>query len=84
MAVVAREIKIEEDWQEIVDMSLRALTLILYMCVLNVLGTRDSLNVILPPGGRECFFDNIPMGSPPRSIEVFVPSGSNVDVMLEV
>ena len=57
---------------------------ILYIWVLNVLGAQDSLNVILPPGGRECFFDVIPAASPARSIEVFVPSGSNVDVLLEV
>jgi hypothetical protein len=59
-------------------------TLLLLLPHLFVMGAHDSLNVILAPGGRECFFDDIPDGAPVRSIEVFVPSGANVDVLLEV
>ena len=49
-----------------------------------VSGALDSLNVILPPGGRECFYDDIPADAAVRKIEVFVPSGASVDVLLEV
>jgi hypothetical protein len=47
-------------------------------------GIQDSFNFILPPGGKECMFDNIQSENGIRSVEVFVPSGSNVNLMLEV
>jgi hypothetical protein len=44
----------------------------------------DSLNFILPPLGKECFYEDIDIGLGARLIEIFVPSGSNLNLQLEV
>jgi hypothetical protein len=44
----------------------------------------DSLNFILPPLGRECFYEDIDVGLGARLIEIFVPTGSNLNLQLEV
>jgi hypothetical protein len=49
-----------------------------------VFSLHDSLNFILPPLGRECFYEDIDIGLGARSVEIFVPSGSNLNIQLEV
>ena len=44
----------------------------------------DSLNFILPPRVRECFFEDFDKNSPTRTIEAFVQSGGNLDIILSV
>jgi hypothetical protein len=49
-----------------------------------VQGVHDSLNVILPPGGQECFFEEFAQDSAEREIDIFVPQNGNVDIILKV
>ena len=47
-----------------------------------VSGFHDSLNFVLPPKTRQCFYENFEPTSPTRTIEAFVQSGGNADVWL--
>ena len=49
-----------------------------------VVAVHDSLNFILPPMKRDCFFEDFDTSSPTRTIEAFVQSGGNVHVFLTV
>lgn len=44
----------------------------------------DSLNFVLAPKTRQCFFENFEATSPTRTIEAFVQSGGNADVWLTI
>lgn len=44
----------------------------------------DSLNFVLQPKTRECFYENFDSNSPSRTIEAFVQSGGNADVLLTI
>lgn len=44
----------------------------------------DSLNFVLQPKSRECFYENFDSNSPSRTIEAFVQSGGNADVVLTI
>lgn len=57
------------------------------LCVLIVpsaLGIHDTLNFILPPGERSCFYEDFDKITPARRIEAFVQSGGNLDVVLTI
>ena len=49
-----------------------------------LLAVHDSLNFVLAPLKRECFFEDFDKNSPTRTIEAFVKSGGNLDVTLSV
>jgi hypothetical protein len=49
-----------------------------------VMGVHDSLNMILPPGGQECFFEEFVQDSADREIDIFIPQNGNVDIILKV
>ena len=49
-----------------------------------VMGVHDSLNMILPPGGQECFFEEFTQDSDDREIDIFIPQNGNVDIILKV
>ena len=49
-----------------------------------VMGVHDSLNMILPPGGQECFFEEFAQDSADREIDIFVPQNGNVDIILKI
>jgi hypothetical protein len=59
------------------------LVLVSYWCA-EVFCNHDSLNYILPTRGRQCFFEDFAEGSNSKQIEIFIPSGGNVDIFLEV
>ena len=44
----------------------------------------DSLNMILPPGGQECFFEEFKQDSADREVDIFIPQNGNVDILLKV
>jgi len=44
----------------------------------------DSLNFVLQPKTRQCFYENFDSNSPSRTIEAFVQSGGNADVLLTI
>lgn len=44
----------------------------------------DSLNFVLAPKTRQCFYENFEATSPTRTIEAFVQSGGNADVWLTI
>ncbi len=44
----------------------------------------DSLNFVLPPKTRQCFYENFETSSPSRTVEAFVQSGGNADVLLTI
>jgi hypothetical protein len=48
------------------------------------MGVHDSLNMILPPGGQECFFEEFAQDSADREIDIFIPQNGNVDIILKV
>lgn len=61
------------------------LFLLFFICIFKLnYSIKDSLNFILSPLGKECFFEDIEAGLGARSIEIFVPSGSNLNIQLEV
>ena len=47
-------------------------------------GVHDGLNMILPPGGKECFFEEFTQDSDDREIDIFIPQNGNVDIILKV
>lgn len=49
-----------------------------------VFGVHDSLNIILPPGGQECFFEEFAQDSADIEIDIFIPQNGNVDIILKV
>jgi hypothetical protein len=49
-----------------------------------VMGVHDSLNMILPPGGQVCFYEEFVKGANPREVEIFIPQNGNVDIVLKV
>jgi hypothetical protein len=42
------------------------------------------MNFILNSQGRECFYEDIVESDNPKIIDVFIPSGGNVNIILEV
>lgn len=48
------------------------------------MGVHDSLNLILPPGAQECFFEDIVKHGNPREVEIFIPQNANVDIIMNV
>lgn len=59
--------------------------LLLVLCSCSaVMGVHDSLNFILPPGGKECFFEELVLDANPREVEIFVPHNGNVDILLKI
>lgn len=53
-------------------------------CVHLSFSVHDSMNFVLQPMKRECFFEDFDKNSPARTVEAFVQSGGNLDVMLTV
>lgn len=49
-----------------------------------VLGVHDSLNMILPAGKKECFYEEFVKNGNPREVEIFVPQNGKVDIILYV
>ena len=49
-----------------------------------VMGVHDSLNMILPPGAQECFFEEFAQDAADREIDIFIPQNGNVDIVLKV
>lgn len=49
-----------------------------------VSSVHDSLNIILPPGGVECFFEEFVKDANPREVEIFIPQNGNVDIVMNV
>lgn len=43
---------------------------------------RDSLNFVLGPGKRECYFEDFDSSNPTRTIESFIQSVGDIDVLL--
>ena len=66
----------------------RLLLIIALMGTLGVLletsAVHDSLNFVLAPQKRECFFEDFEMNTPAHTVEAFVQSGGNLDIMLTV
>ena len=58
--------------------------LIFLLPLSKVMGVHDSLNMILPPGGQECFFEEFVKDANPREVEIFIPQNGNVDIVLKV
>ena len=58
----------------------------IYLLVLaNVINAfHDSLNFVLQPKARQCFYENFDSSSPTRTLEAFVQSGGNADVLLTI
>ncbi len=44
----------------------------------------DSLNFILSPKSRQCFYEDFDSNSPAKTLEAFVQSGGNLDVKVIV
>ena len=44
----------------------------------------DSMNFILKPMERECFYEDFDGNSPVRTIDAFVQAGGNVAVLLTI
>lgn len=57
---------------------------LLLSIVSGVVGVHDSLNMILPPGGQECFFEEFVQDSADREVDIFIPQNGNVDIILKV
>ena len=60
-----------------------ALVLVLSL-VVSSSAFHDSLNFVLQPKTRQCFYENFEASSPFRTVETFVQSGGNSDVLLTV
>ena len=56
---------------------------LLGFCVLSF-AVHDSLNFVLDAQKRACFFEDFDSNTPTRTIEAFVLSGGNVDVLLTI
>ena len=61
-----------------------SLFLLIVLLVNNSNAFHDSLNFVLAPKTRQCFFENFEATSPTRTIEAFVQSGGNADVWLTI
>ena len=58
--------------------------IILSSLVINaVVAVHDSLNLIVQPKRRECFFEDFADASSSRTVEAFVQSGGNMDIYLQ-
>lgn len=55
---------------------------LLLMCVVGTIAIHESLNFMLPPQQRRCFFEQLTKESPSHRVEAFVLSGGNLDVLL--
>jgi hypothetical protein len=49
-----------------------------------VFGVHDSMNFVLKPMLRECFYEDFDSNSPVRTIDAFVQAGGNVAVLLTI
>ena len=64
---------------------MRSSLLLLAVLLVNISNAfHDSLNFVLAPRTRQCFFENFEATSPTRTIEAFVQSGGNADVWLTI
>jgi len=59
------------------------LLVLLELCTLSN-AVHDSYNFILAPMKRECFFEDFDKNTPARTVEAFVQSGGNLDVLLTI
>ena len=57
---------------------------LLLLFVHEAVGVHDSMNFVLPAGQRECFYEDFDKNSPTKTIDVFVSSGGNLDIILTV
>lgn len=62
---------------------MKFLLVFLYLFV-HALAVHDSLNFLLQPLERQCFFEDFDSNTPVRTVEAFVLSGGNVDVLLTI
>lgn len=58
--------------------------LALASCLCTVIGVHDSFNFELLPMKRECFFEDFNLNTPVKTVEAFVQSGGNLDVVLTI
>lgn len=69
-------------------MSVMQVNLIFYLTILymsyQIIAVHDSLNFILKPRSRQCFYEDFDKNSPARTLEAFVQSGGNLDVKVVV
>jgi hypothetical protein len=55
---------------------------LLYLSIVH--SVHDSLNFLLPAQHRECFFEDFDSNTPTKTIEAFVHSAGNADVLLTI
>ena len=58
--------------------------LILSICLVACTAIRDSLNFVLGPGRRDCYYEDFDSSNPGRTIESFIQSVGDIDVLLTV
>lgn len=44
----------------------------------------DSMNLLLQPATRQCFFEDFDKNTPSRTIEAFVQTGGNINILLTI
>lgn len=62
------------------------LTVVMFQLLMTtaVFGVHDSMNFVLKPMLRECFYEDFDGNSPVRTIDAFVQAGGNVAVLLTI
>lgn len=69
----------------ITAMKYSSIVCVLLLTSLNFLNAvHDSLNFILSPKSRQCFYEDFDSNSPAKTLEAFVQSGGNLDVKVIV
>lgn len=58
--------------------------LIVFSFVMSVDSVHDSLNLVVLPKSRQCFYADFMKDSPSHTVELFVQSGGNLDLNLQI
>jgi hypothetical protein len=46
--------------------------------------THENLKFILPPQQRSCFYEDISLDNPTRTVEIFIHSAGDMEVLLAI
>jgi hypothetical protein len=59
----------------------------IYIILINLsicTAVHDSMNLLLQPATRQCFFEDFDKNTPSRTIEAFVQTGGNINILLTI
>lgn len=58
--------------------------LAIFSHIISTVAVHDSLNLVVSPKSRECFYADFLKDSPSHTVEIFVQSGGNLDITLQI